>query len=157
MRRKAMFGLALMLVVAACGDDSSVQDSTTTAPAATVTTTTEATAVTRAGGALFTGTFETGPGFGPGEITLLLGDSGDTIVTITIDPALNAFACPNGVTVSGGAYATGGDLAIDSSDSFDLYNGLSGVFDSATTVHGSYDLEYDFNCAYVLDWAATSP
>jgi hypothetical protein len=156
MRRKATFGLALMLVVAACGDDSGVPDSTT-APAAPVSTTTEATAVTRAGGALFTGTFEAGPGFGPGEITLLLGASGDTIETITIDPALTSFACPNGVTVTGGAYATGGDLEIDSSDSFDLYNGLSGVFDSATRAHGSYDLEYDFNCTYVLDWTATSP
>jgi hypothetical protein len=155
MRGKVTLGLVLMLVVTACGDDSGVQDSTT-APAATVTTTTAATVATRAGGALFTGTFEAGPGFGPGEITLLLGDSGDTIVTITIDPALNGFACPNGVTVSGGAYATGGDLAIDSSDSFDLYNGLSGVFDSATQVHGTYDLDYDFNCAYVLEWTATS-
>lgn len=155
MRGKVTLGLLLMLVVTACGDDSGVQDSTTVS-IETATTTTAATAATRAGGALFTGTFETGPGFGPGEITLLLGDSGDTIETITIDPALTAFACPNGVTVTGGAYATGGAFVIDSSDSFELYNGLSGVFDSATEVHGTYDLDYDFNCTYVLEWTATS-
>lgn len=135
MRHRIIIIVALIMLVTACGDDATT---------------------VRAGGAEFTGTFDTGPGFGPGEISFVLDDTGDRIVSAVIDPALNEFTCPTGVTISGGGltgtYTPG--IAIQG-NSFD--NGTwSGTFDSSTEAHGSYDLQEAFDCPYLVTWAATS-
>lgn len=157
MSRRLATGLVLTLLVAACGDGGTIPSSSPVALNSTmVSVTTTTVAVDRVGGAEFIGTFETGPGFGPGVITFLLDDTGDKIVVITLIPGLNGLNCPNGVTVSGGGYDYWGSFWIDDDDSFSMSLGLSGVFDSATEAHGTYDLQYEYNCAYVLDWTATS-
>jgi hypothetical protein len=140
-----------MMLASACGDDGAAQSSTT---ASLATTTTSA---DRVGGTLYTGTFESGPGFGPGEITLLLDDTGDAISVITYTADLDRFACPNGNIVSGGSIELSGRMPIDDADSFSPFSsGLAGIFDSATEAHGTYDLQYDFDCgSYVLNWTAT--
>lgn len=133
MRRLLLLASALLLV-SACGGGSS-----------------------RIGGATFTGAFETEPGVGPGEISFVLDDTGDRIVSAVVDPALDQFSCPTGVRISGGGMSsTFTPGIVIEGDSFDAF-GLSGEFDSPTVVRGTYDLRDSFDCPYVLTWSASSP
>lgn len=109
----------------------------------------------RVGGTRYVGFFESGPGHGPGEITLVLDGTGQAISEIVYSAGLDEFVCPNGRTLSGGGWAVGGTLPIVD-DTFDLSIGLAGVFVSATEVQGTYDMEYDYGCDQVLTWTATS-
>ena len=108
------------------------------------------------GGATFTGTFETGPGVGPGAISFVLDDAGERIVSAIIDPALDEFACPTGVIISGGGisgtYTPGIAIEGGSFDSGDW----TGVFDSSTEAHGTYNLQDSFDCPHEVAWTATS-
>lgn len=107
------------------------------------------------GGATFTGTFTVEPGVGPGEIHLVLDDTGTYIVSAVIDPALNQFRCGAGVSISGGGitgtYTPGIAVAGGGFDNGEL----AGTFDSATEAHGTYNLKDTFNCTYEVFWTAT--
>jgi hypothetical protein len=139
--------LLLVLLAAACGDDDAAPGDTTTPGGSTE--------LDLAGGAVFFGTFETGPGVGPGTIEIELNEAGDRLSRLMIDPGLIGFACPNGATVSGGGFETTGTIALGDDGSFSV-SGFSGVFDSSTTAHGEYDLQFDYNCSAIIDWTATS-
>ncbi len=131
--RKFLLLASALLLVSACGGGSA-----------------------RTGGATFTGTFETEPGVGPGEISFVLDDTGDRIVSAVVDPGLNQFSCPTGVTISGGGMSSTFTPGIEiEGDAFDAF-GLSGEFDSPTVARGTYDLQDSFDCPYVLTWSATS-
>ena len=149
MRDRGVIGTVLLLVLlaAACGDDDAAPGDTATAG--------ESTELELAGGAVFIGTFETGPGVGPGTIEIELNEAGDRLSRLVIDAGLNGFACPNGSTVSGGGFETQGTMALGDDGSFSV-SGFSGVFDSSTTAHGTYDLQVDYNCSATVDWTATS-
>ena len=133
MRRLLLLASALILV-SACGGGSS-----------------------RAGGATFSGTFEIEPGVGPGEISFVLDDTGDRIVSAVIDPGLNQLSCPTRVRISRGGMSSTSIPGIEiKGDSFDTF-GLSGEFDSPTVARGTYDLQGSYECPYVLTWSATNP
>jgi len=70
----------------------------------------------------------------------------DNRIVSSIDPALNEFACPTGVTISGGGlsgtYTPG--IAIEG-DSFDGGD-WRGVLDLATEAHGTHRLQDSFDC-----------
>ncbi|MDO8392580.1 MAG: hypothetical protein Q7V57_19065 [Actinomycetota bacterium] len=144
-RRSIVSVVALVVVAAACGSDSD-KSSTTDGSAS---------GFDLSGGAVFSGTFATGPGVGPGEISFVLDESGERIVRAVINPALDSFACPTGVLISGGGITgtyTPGIVIIDGS--FD--NGdWNGVFDSSTEAHGKYSLQDSFDCPYEVAWTAT--
>lgn len=149
MRRLLLAAFALFLV-SACGGGADSTGATDTAPEAGPGES------ELAGGATFSGTFATEPGVGPGEISFVLDGEGKRIVSAIIDPALNEFACPTGVTISGGGisgtYTPG--IAIEGG-SFDEGD-FGGVFDSSTEAHGTYSLEDSFDCPYEVTWTATS-
>ncbi|OFW63391.1 MAG: hypothetical protein A2135_01870 [Actinobacteria bacterium RBG_16_67_15] len=149
MRDRGVIGTVLLLVLlaGACGDDDAAPGDTATAGGSTE--------LDLVGGTVFFGTFETGPGVGPGTIEIELNEAGDRLSRLTIDPGLNGFACPNGSTVSGGGFETQGTMALGDDGSFSV-SGFSGVFDSSTTAHGTYDLQFDYNCSAVVDWTAAS-
>ncbi len=170
MRIRLTIAIALALLLTSCGGrDEQVSvtpnaDGTTTTQETASTVTTTTVAVDREGGAEFTGTFETGPGIGPGVIVFLLDDTGDKIVEVEITPDLRQFECPNGQIVNAGGRMYGAiwDVAIDNVGSFvgsSFFDfDISGVFDSATEAHGTLDLQLRYDCDYVLvlDWTATS-
>ena len=149
MRRLLLLALTLSLI-AACGsgDDSSGTSGTETSA--------QSDALELAGGATFSGTFDTEPGVGPGAISFVLDGEGKLIVSAIIDPGLSEFACPTGAVISGGGtsntYTPG--IAIDSG-SFEGRD-LSGVFDSSIAAHGTYSLQGSFDCPYEVTWTATS-
>jgi hypothetical protein len=148
--RKFLVFVFALLLVSACGGGTDSTGATDTAPV------TGPGGSELAGGATFSGTFATEPGVGPGEISFVLDSEGRLIVSAIIDPALDEFACPTGVIISGGGisgtYTPG--IAIEGG-SFD--NGdWSGVFDSSTEAHGTYSLEDSFDCPYEVAWTATS-
>lgn len=147
--------LALFLVSACGGGDDSTGGVETTAASMTESVI-EPGELALAGGATFSGTFATAPGVGPGEISFVLDGEGKRIVSAIIDPALNEFACPTGVIISGGGisatYTPGIAVEVGSFDSGDF----SGVFDSSTEAHGTYSLQDSFDCPYEVVWTATS-
>ena len=138
------------LVVSACGGGDEPTGATDTAPAVGIG------GSEPAGGATFSGTFATEPGVGPGEISFVLDGEGKRIVSAIINPELNEFACPTGVSISGGGisgtYTPGIAIEGGAFDSGDF----SGVFDSSTVAHGTYNLEDSFDCPYEVTWTATS-
>jgi len=155
MRRLLIPALALFLV-SACGGGDDWTGGVETTGASTTESVTEPGESGLAGGATFSGTFATEPGVGPGEISFVLDGEGERIVSAIIDPALNQFACPTGVIISGGGisgtYTPG--IAIEAG-SFDTGD-WSGVFDSSTKAHGTYSLQDSFDCPYEVAWTATS-
>jgi hypothetical protein len=148
--RKLSVLVFVMVFVSACGGGTDSTGATNTAPD------TVAGASEPAGGATFSGTFATEPGAGPGEISFVLDGEGKRIVSAIINPALNEFACPTGVVISGGGisgtYTPG--IAIEGG-AFDG-EGFGGSFDSSTEAHGTYSLQNSFDCPYELTWTATS-
>jgi len=132
--RRAAVVVALVMTAAACGGGSGGRE----------------------GGASFSGTFDVEPGVGPGEVSFVLDETGDRIVSAVIDPGLDGFACPTGVRISGGGvtstYTPGVEIEGDSFETF----GWSGTFDSATEVHGEYDLQPAYDCPYTLTWSAST-
>jgi len=154
-RRLLVLVLAVFLVSACGGGDDSTGGSETTG-ASTTEPVTAPGEPALAGGATFGGTFATEPGVGPGEISFVLDGEGKRIVSAIIDPALDEFACPTGVIISGGGisgtYTPG--IAIEGG-SFDKGD-WSGVFDSSTEAHGTYSLQDSFDCPYEVAWTATS-
>lgn len=73
-----------------------------------------------------------------------------------IDPGLEGFACPTGVRISGGGVPSTCTPGVEiEGDSFETF-GWSGTFDSATEVHGEYDLQPANDCPYTLMWSASS-
>ena len=155
MRRVLLLALALFLISACGGGDDSTGGAETTG-ASTTEPVTEPGDLGLAGGATFSGTFAAEPGVGPGEISFVLDGEGKRIVSAIIDPALDEFACPTGVVISGGGisgtYTPG--IAIEGG-SFDTGD-WSGVFDSSTEAHGTYSLQDSFDCPYEVAWTATS-
>ena len=148
--RKVLVLMFALLLVSACGGGTDSTGATDTAPVAGPGESDPA------GGATFSGTFAVEPGVGPGEISFVLDGEGALIISAIIDPALDEFACPAGMIISGGGisatYTPG--IAIEAG-SFDG-GSLSGTFDSSTEAHGTYDLEDSFDCPYELTWTATS-
>lgn len=148
--RKLLVLVFVLLLVSACGGGTDSTGATDTAPEA------GPGGSEPAGGATFSGTFATEPGVGPGEISFVLDGEGKRIVSAIIDPALDEFACPTGVIISGGGisgtYTPG--IAIEGG-SFDKGD-FAGVFDSSTEAHGTYSLEDSFDCPYEVTWTATS-
>lgn len=148
--RKLSVLVFVVVFVSACGGGTDSTGATDTPPD------TGPGASELAGGATFSGTFATEPGAGPGEISFVLDSEGKRIVSAIINPALNAFACPTGVVISGGGisgtYTPGIAIEGGAFDSGDF----SGVFDSSTAAHGTYSLQDSFDCPYEVTWTATS-
>lgn len=86
----------------------------------------------------------------------MLDDTGGAIVTAIIDPALSQFPCPTGVTISGGGISATYTPGIAIEDGAFDNGDWTGVFDSATEAHGTYDLSNSFDCHYELEWTALS-
>jgi hypothetical protein len=154
--RKLLVLVLVLLLVSACGggtESTGGTDSVGTSDTESATTSGE---LELAGGATFSGTFATEPGVGPGEISFVLSGEGKLIVSAIINPALKEFACPTGVTISGGGisgtYIPGIAIEGGAFDSRDF----SGVFDSSTAAHGTYSLQASFDCPYEVTWTATS-
>lgn len=155
MRKLLVLAFAVFLVSACSGGTDSAGGSETTG-ASTTEPVTEPGELGLAGGATFSGTFATEPGVGPGEISFVLDSEGTRIVSAIIDPALDEFACPTGVIISGGGisgtYTPGIAIEGGSFDSGDW----SGVFGSPSEAHGTYSLQDSFDCPYEVAWTATS-
>lgn len=139
-QRVGMLG-ALILVVAACGGDGG-------------------SSVDLASNATFIGSFETGDGYGPGDIVIMLDEEGSGIVSISLDAGLDGFTCPAGdaagSVLSGGGYTVGIEPAQPlSGDSFDV-DGFAGTFTSSTEASGTYDLTADHDCDFSLTWTAST-
>ena len=145
-RRSSVSLVALVVVATGCGSGSGGSSPRDDA----------AGGLDLVGGAEFSGTFETEPGVGPGEIRFVLDESGERIVSAVIDPALDEFACPTGVIISGGGisgtYTPGIAIADGSFDNGDW----SGVFVSSREANGTYSLQDAFDCPYEIAWSATS-
>ena len=154
--RRLLLPALVLLLVSACGGGTDSTGGAETTGASTTASVTEPGGQGPAGGATFSGAFATEPGVGPGEISFVLDGEGKRIVSAIIDPALNEFACPTGVLISGGGisatYTPG--IAIEGG-SFNQGD-FSGVFDSSTAAHGTYRLEESFDCPYEVTWTATS-
>jgi hypothetical protein len=150
MKKVLLLALALFLVSACGGGDGSTGGTEATGAS------TPPGELELGGGATFRGAFAIEPGVGPGEMSFVLDGEGKLIVSAIIDPALDEFACPTGVIISGGGisgtYTPG--IAIEGG-SFDEGD-FAGVFDSSTEAHGTYSLEDSFDCPYEVDWTATS-
>jgi hypothetical protein len=154
--RKFLLLATVPLLLSACGGSTDSSGGSETTGTSTTESVTEPGELELAGGATFSGSFATEPGVGPGEMSFVLDGEGKRIVSAIINPALNEFACPTGVIISGGGisgtYTPG--IAIEGG-SFD--NGdWSGVFDSSTEAHGTYSLQDSFDCPYEVTWTATS-
>ena len=105
----------MVLVLAACGGDGG-------------------SSIELEGNATFLGSFETGDGYGPGDVVIMLDEEGDSIVSITLDAGFDGFTCPagdaEGSELSGGGYTVTLEPAQPlSSDSFDV-DGFAGTFTS---------------------------
>lgn len=139
---KRLAGLAaIALVLAACGGDGG-------------------SSVELGSNATFLGTFETGDGYGPGDVVIMLDEEGTGIVSISLDAGFDGFTCPageaEGTVISGGGYTVTLEPAQPlSGDSFDV-DGFAGTFTSSTEASGTYDLTADHDCDFTLNWTATT-
>ena len=147
---RIMSAIVVVLLAAACGGDSDGPS-----PNAT-----------------FTGPIAAQPGVS-GEISFIISDSGDGLVSANLAVRFDAFDCgpgatpmsvpcvtgavtPSGVTMSGGGSSVmyTPPLAIEGG-SFES-RGFSGEFDSPTSAHGILDIGALYGCGDILTWTAES-